>query len=249
MVLKRSFIGDIGDGSAVYIHCSSILGDRALSWYDSFSPEMVLKCPFIDDCGKILLCMLTVQVFLETELFKFIQKFYSEDGLEKPIHQWHWGRLCSVHSLFRSSRRKSFLVDTVVLLRRCSLNDLSLMTLIKRLGMFIVQVFWETELLELIELFLRDHEMAGCLVETLWRQTKWVLLSSGTELFKLEQLYLEDGLEMEGHSAITLREDSAPSILTHIMVLKYMSLCAPWQTTSTAGGTLMTRLENGLERK
>ena len=37
MVLKGAFIGDTGEDSALHIHCSGLLGDRAESWYDSFT--------------------------------------------------------------------------------------------------------------------------------------------------------------------------------------------------------------------
>ena len=38
--------------SALHIHCSGLLGDRALSQYDIFSSKMVLKRPFLSDPGE-----------------------------------------------------------------------------------------------------------------------------------------------------------------------------------------------------
>ena len=50
-----------------------------------------------------------------------------------------------------------------------------------------------------------------------------------SDLIELVQLYSEDGLEEAGHLMVTLEErlDSHCEIV--IMVMKCMSLCAPWQ--------------------
>ena len=83
----------------------------------------------------------------------------------------------------------------------------------------------------------------------LWEDNKWLLLwYSGTELIKFKEIYLEDGLEIAGSLVITPGE-TAKRLLIHIMVLRCMFLCSTWQKTSTTGETLLSRLENGLERK
>ena len=94
-------------------------------------------------------------------------------------------------------------------------------------------------------------EVAEHSVVTLWGDIEWLLLwSPGTELFKLVVLYLGDGLQMAGHSSFTLGE-TAQSLLIHIIVPNFMSLCVTLQRTSAiyTGETLVTRLENCLGRK
>ena len=44
-------------------------------------------------------------------------------------------------------------------------------------------------------------------------------------VIKLVELYLANGLEMAGHSTVTLRWDSAESLLIPIEVLKYIFMC------------------------
>ena len=56
-------------GKPLHIHCSGLLGDRALmSWYNSFTWKVVLKSDTLVTLGKNLLSMLIVRVFQEKEL-------------------------------------------------------------------------------------------------------------------------------------------------------------------------------------
>ena len=52
MVLKRPFLNDTGEASALHLDCSGFPGDRTLIQYDSLSENMVLKWLFIDDTGE-----------------------------------------------------------------------------------------------------------------------------------------------------------------------------------------------------
>ena len=54
MILKRPFLCDIGEDSALYVHCSGVPGDSIfiVTPYDSVTQRIVLKRPFIDDTGK-----------------------------------------------------------------------------------------------------------------------------------------------------------------------------------------------------
>ena len=54
MVVKRLCVSDTEITLALHIHCLGLLGDRALSHYDSLSGKMVLKRPSISDTGKAL---------------------------------------------------------------------------------------------------------------------------------------------------------------------------------------------------
>ena len=119
-----------------------------------------------------------------TELLKSVES-YLEDSLEIAIHQWHWGRMWM---FFVEVSRDSQLFQSVrVLLGRWSWNDNFLTTLPRSPT---------RQLFELVELYLGDVlEMADDSVVKLWADTKWfLLLSSGTELFKLVELYFRDGV-------------------------------------------------------
>ena len=75
--------------------------------------------------------------------------------------------------------------------------------------MITVQVFQETKLFGLPELYLGDVlEVIGLSVVTWWGETELLLWqSSGTGLFKKSvELYLGDVLEITGHLAATLGE-------------------------------------------
>ena len=55
--MKRLFLSDAGEDSAHFWGIAEtelqavLTGDKALSWYDSFSSKMVLKRPFFSDTG------------------------------------------------------------------------------------------------------------------------------------------------------------------------------------------------------
>ena len=68
------------------------------------------------------------------------------------------------------------------------------MTLRKRLCTFIVQLSLDTELAELVALYSEGLEMAA--VQVSWDK----------ELFMLVEIYLEDDLEIAGHSGDMGRE-------------------------------------------
>ena len=55
MVLKRLFICGTGEDAALCIHCSGLLGDRALRWQILLIVH--LKRPLIGDIGKDDLAM------------------------------------------------------------------------------------------------------------------------------------------------------------------------------------------------
>ena len=86
----------------LHVHCSNLLEDRALSQYGSYTWKMVLKRLFISDIWDGSAHLL-FEVSWKTGL-----RVHIKDGLERVIHHLHWGGLCSVHSLFRSSGRQSF---------------------------------------------------------------------------------------------------------------------------------------------
>ena len=52
MVLKRSFLSDTGEGLALYVHCSDLLGNKALSQYSGFIGKVDLKRLFLSDTGE-----------------------------------------------------------------------------------------------------------------------------------------------------------------------------------------------------
>ena len=97
--------------------------------------------------------------------------------------------------------------NMIVWLRRWSWKGHLLVTLGKRLCIFIIQVFQETRALwgNMI-VFLERWSWNYCPFVTL---QKWfcmfaVQFSLETELLKLVELHLRNGLEIVGHSAITL---------------------------------------------
>ena len=49
MFLKKPFVSNSGKDAYLYVHCSDLPGDRALSQKDSFIQKMVLKRLFISD--------------------------------------------------------------------------------------------------------------------------------------------------------------------------------------------------------
>ena len=77
--------------------------------------------------GKIQLGTFIVQVCWETEPYEIVE-LYSEDGLEKAICWWHWGRDCTC-SLLGLPGDRSHKVCWIVLLGRWSWKCCLLMTL------------------------------------------------------------------------------------------------------------------------
>ena len=69
--------------------------------------------------------------------------------------------------------------------------------------------------------------MESCIVSS-GQETTWILLwSPRTELFKFVKLFSGDGVEITGNSLVTLAQgETAWSLLCHIMVMKYMSVCS-----------------------
>ena len=63
------------------------------------------------------------------------------------------------------------------------------------------------------------------------------------------ELCLEDGIEMAGHSTVTLGRDSTETSLIHFMVLKSMSVFSIRNYLYNCGIGVMIGLESGLERK
>ena len=52
----------------MHVHCLGVMEERALSQYDSFAWEIVLKMLFFGDTGKDSALYSHFQVFQETEL-------------------------------------------------------------------------------------------------------------------------------------------------------------------------------------
>ena len=176
MVLKRSCIGDTGDVLvSTYSSLRSPVGVsfKLFSWETklwvdiTLSSKVVLKRPCIRDTGEVLAVHIHCSGLLGDELQAVLLGDRALDwydfkwpfGLEKTMHQWHGGRLCSTHSLFRSweerilsnsPRRQSFGpfssetglgVDSIILLGRWSWKGCLSLTLGKpELCTFIVQV-------------------------------------------------------------------------------------------------------------
>ena len=69
---------------------------------------------------------------------------------------------------------------------------------------------------------------------------KWLLLSSCW--LRILENQSGNGRTLSHYTG----ECSEQSLLIQIMVLKCMFLCATWQSISTAGETLRTKLENGI---
>ena len=107
-----------------------------------------------------------------------------------------------------------------------------------------------TKLFRLVGLCIGDVEMDGTLVVTLWGETTLfdVVVFWG-RAFKIFEVIL-GRWSWNGRTLCHYNmQYSVHSLLIHVMVLKCISLCATWQSTSTTGETPMTKLENGLERK
>ena len=104
MVLQRLFNSSSGKDT-LHSHCSGPLRHRAL-WR---SGVILGRCLVM--AGHSVLTLWKENAWQQlwsswTELFESLE-FYSEDGLEMTIGQWHWGDF--THSLFRSSRTQSAL--------------------------------------------------------------------------------------------------------------------------------------------
>ena len=199
MLWKRLFIGDTGEDLALHVHCSGLPGAttqvtwvqlRRWSWKGhllmTLRKNLQIHCSGLS--GDLIVNMIV----------------WSEDGLEKAINWWHWGRN-SVHSLFRSTGKQTLesivyskdglekavywwhweglcsdltlWVDTVVFLRRWSLKCCMSVTLGKTLPCtFIAQVSWEKALqLDMIVL-LRGWSWKGHLSVTLGKTALQSLL-------------------------------------------------------------------------
>ena len=155
--LEKQFFTDTGETSEHSFFC--LLGDRALSISLFYSEEVPEK-------AMIVLCRrwywkghLPVKLGEDSALHIYCSglsgvRMHQVDRIvllrrwsEKAIHWWHWeGWLYTFIVMVFASRQP------IVLLWRWSWNDHSLMTLGKRLCMFIVQVPWETEFFELVVL-------------------------------------------------------------------------------------------------
>ena len=195
--------------------------------------EMTVLYPFI------------VQVFQETRSHWVNAIIYPKGGFEKAIHWLLLRRFCFIHSLFMSSgesrslsRYNSFTWEMV--LKWSFTGDTEEETLhvhcsgtVGDRALCIGSYSWE---------------MAGKSVVTMWGEAIWLgIWSPGTDLSKLVDLHLGDGLEIAGDSGITLGK-TVLSLLIHIMILKCLPLCATWQSTSNTEA-LITREEYGHERK
>ena len=83
MVLKRPFISDTEDDSALHIHYSGLQGDRALPSKDSFTQKMVLTRLFIDHTEEDF----THLVFMSprTEWYRLVCQLQRIDFRQFPL--------------------------------------------------------------------------------------------------------------------------------------------------------------------
>ena len=95
------------EGVVLHIHCSSLLRDKATSWYDNLLGRWSWKGHLLVTLGKPL--HVHCEGFPGDQSIELIQKFHTKDSLEKAIHQTQGRRPCSSCSLFRSPRRQSTL--------------------------------------------------------------------------------------------------------------------------------------------
>ena len=95
IVFRRQFVIDTGEDSALHVHCSDLMGERALwGWYSSFTLKMVLKWLFISDTWEEILHV-HCSGPLGDRAFQLFRVILGRCSCNDRAPSHYWGRLHS----------------------------------------------------------------------------------------------------------------------------------------------------------